>query len=93
MAGALKIALGCTYLRQCHLGNCPYGIATQDGKLRKRLNIEKSAVKVANFITAATEEVKSIARICGKNALHKLDREDLAALDPELSRITNIQMA
>lgn len=65
----------------------------QDGKLRKRLNIEKSAVKVANFITAATEEVKSIARICGKNALHKLDREDLAALDPELSRITNIQMA
>jgi glutamate synthase domain-containing protein 2 len=42
MAGALKIALGCTYLRQCHLGNCPYGIATQDGKLRKRLDVQQA---------------------------------------------------
>ena len=73
--------------------SCPYGIATQDGKLRKRLNIEEGAARVANFIKAATAEVKSIARICGKNAVQKLDREDLAALDQELSRITKIKMA
>lgn len=92
MAGALKIALGCTYLRQCHLGNCPYGIATQDGKLRKRLNVEQGGTRVANFITAATEEVKSIARICGKSSIHDLNRDDLVSLDPELSRITGIPM-
>ena len=93
MAGALKIALGCTYLRQCHLGSCPYGIATQDGKLRKRLDVKKSALRVANFINAATEEVKSIARICGKSSVHDLNRNDLVSLDRELSRITNIPMA
>lgn len=93
MAGALKIALGCTYLRQCHLGSCPYGIATQDGKLRKRLDVKKAAVRVANFINAATEEVKSIARICGKASVHDLNRDDLVSLDQELSRITNIPMA
>jgi len=93
MAGALKIALGCTYLRQCHLGSCPYGIATQDGKLRKRLDVKKAAVRVANFIKAATEEVKSIARICGKASVHDLNRDDLVSLDQELSRITNIPMA
>jgi len=92
MAGALKIALGCTYLRQCHLGNCPYGIATQDGKLRKRLDVEKGGRRVANFINAATEEVKSIARICGKTSIHDLGRDDLVALNPELSRITGIPM-
>ena len=93
MAGALKIALGCTYLRQCHLGNCPYGIATQDGKLRKRLDVEQGAVRVANFIRAATEELKSISRICGKTAIRDLSREDLVSLAPELARITNISMA
>lgn len=93
MAGALKVALGCTYLRQCHLGNCPYGIATQDGKLRKRLNVQKGAEKVANFINAATKDVASIARICGKTSLTNLNKNDLVSLDPELSRITNIAMA
>ena len=93
MAGALKIALGCTYLRQCHLDSCPYGIATQDGKLRKRLDVNKGAERVANFIKAATEEVKSIARICGKSSIHDLSRDDLVSLDKELSRITHIPMA
>ena len=31
---AALIALGCVYVRQCHLNTCPVGIATQDEKLR-----------------------------------------------------------
>ncbi len=69
------------------LGNCPYGIATQDGKLRKRLDVQQAGTRVANFITAATEELKSIARICGKSTVADLSRDDLVSLDPELSRI------
>ncbi|MCI5140758.1 MAG: glutamate synthase, partial [Candidatus Electrothrix sp. ATG1] len=88
-----KIALGCTYLRQCHLGKCPHGIATQDKKLRKRLDVEQGAARIARFIRATTEEVKSVARCCGKNSVHNLDRTDLAALRPELTRITGIESA
>jgi len=93
LAGALKIALGCTYLRKCHEGSCPYGIATQDNKLRKRLNWEEGARKVFNFIHAATDEIKTIARICGKSNVHDLDKTDLVSLDPELSRLTGVRPA
>jgi hypothetical protein len=31
-------------------------------------------VQVANFIRAATDEIKAIARICGKNNIHKIDK-------------------
>ena len=93
MGGALKIALGCTYLRQCHLGNCPHGIATQDKKLRKQLDVEQGAKRIARFIKAATEEVQAIARSCGKDSIHALDRSDLLALHPDLARITGVDLA
>lgn len=93
MAGALKIAMGCKYIRECHLGTCPYGIATQERSLRKRLDVDIAAKRVANFIRAATEEVKTFARICGKDEIHKLDRDDLRAINPEVARITGVEMA
>jgi len=93
MGGALKIALGCTYLRQCHLGNCPHGIATQNKKLRKRLDVEQGANRIARFINAVTEDVKTVARSCGKDSVHALDRSDLAALHPDLARITGVEPA
>jgi len=93
MGGALKVALGCTYLRQCHLGNCPHGIATQNRKLRKRLDVEQGAARIARFIQAANEELQIIARSCGRNSVHALQRQDLAALDPEIARITGVELA
>ncbi len=93
MAGALKIALGCKYIRECHLGTCPYGIATQTKKLRKRLNVDKAAKRVSNFIQAATHDIETIARICGKDDIHELSRDDLKAINPELSRITGVALA
>ena len=93
MAGALKIAMGCKYIRECHLGTCPYGIATQDTRLRKRLDVENAAQRIANFIRAATDEVKTIARICGKNDIHKLNKDDLRAINSELARVTGVEMA
>lgn len=93
MGSALKVALGCTYLRQCHLGNCPHGIATQNEKLRRRLDVEQGAARIARFIRAATEEVKSVARSCGRDSVHDLDRTDLAALHSESARITGVESA
>ena len=93
LGGALKIALGCRYIRKCHEGTCPYGIATQDPQLRTRLDVVQGAEKVSRLIRTATEEIKAICRICGKAHVKDLDRSDLIALDPELSRITGIEMA
>ena len=32
------VALGCTMMRKCHLNTCPFGVATQDPRLRARFN-------------------------------------------------------
>jgi len=93
MGGALKIALGCQYIRECHKGTCPYGIATHDPFLRTRLNVDEGARKIANFILAATEELKSITRVCGKRDIHDLNKDDLVALLPELAKITGVASA
>ncbi|MDA3788601.1 MAG: glutamate synthase-related protein [Desulfobacula sp.] len=93
MGGALKIALGCRYIRDCHKGTCPFGIATQNPMLRTRLNVDEKAIHVANFIRAATHEIKAIARICGKNNIHEINKNDLIALTSEMARITGVNLA
>ncbi|CAK9435930.1 uncharacterized protein LODBEIA_P05460 [Lodderomyces beijingensis] len=41
------IAMGCIYMRKCHTGACPVGIATQDPELRKKF--EGTPEHVINF--------------------------------------------
>lgn len=90
--GAL-IALGCTVCRQCHMGKCPKGIATQDQKLRRRLDPEKGAVRVYNYIKAMTEELKILTQQAGKTDVRNLEKEDLRALNINTSAITGVKLA
>ena len=91
-ATSLLVAMGCTYCRLCYLGKCPKGIATQDVELRKKLNVEESAQKIANFIKNSTEEIKMIAGVCGENDIHKLNKGHLRALNSEIARITGTKL-
>lgn len=90
-ASSLLVAMGCLGCRQCYLGKCPKGIATQDQELRKNLNVEMAAQNIANFIRNCTEEIKMIAGACGENNVHNLNRSHLRALDPAkiLQRFAN----
>ena len=87
------IALGCTVCRQCHLGKCPKGIATQDPKLRRRLDPEKGGIKVYNYIKAMTEELKILTQQAGKTDVRNLEMEDLRALTINASAITGVKLA
>jgi glutamate synthase domain-containing protein 2 len=91
MATSMLVAMGCIYCRLCHLGKCPIGLTTQDPQLRKKLNIEEAAKKVANFIKNCTEEIKMIAGACGENDIHKLNKNHLRALTLEISKITKVK--
>jgi len=88
---ALLVAMGCVYCRLCYLGKCPYGITTQDPELRKNLNIETAAQKIANFIKNSTEEIKMISGACGENDIHKLNKQHLRALNSEIAEMAEIQ--
>lgn len=91
-ATALLVAMGCNYCRLCYLGKCPAGIATQNEELRKRLDIEEAAQKVASYIKNCTEEIKMIAGACGESDIHKLSKGHLRALNSEIAKITKTKL-
>lgn len=88
---ALMMALGCQQYRLCDTGKCPLGIATQDPKLRARLDVDQSAARVANFFRVSTEEIKDFARLTGNDNVHSLNETDLCTTNSEISGHTNIQ--
>jgi glutamate synthase domain-containing protein 2/glutamate synthase domain-containing protein 3 len=55
---AALVTLGCTLLRKCHEGACPFGIGTQDPELRKRFAGKPEYVERYMYFVA--EEVRQI---------------------------------
>ena len=47
----------------CHTGRCPVGVATQDPKLRARLNPDDAALRVYNYLHSMTLEAQYKALI------------------------------
>jgi glutamate synthase domain-containing protein 2 len=86
------IAMGCVVCLRCHEGKCAFGIGTQDPELRERLEIDKAAQQVANYITAMTNEAIILAKAAGKTRLTSLEREDLRSLTLEACAMTGIPL-
>lgn len=93
MASAPLIAAACQQYRICGSGNCPVGIATQEPELRKRLKVEQSAQRVANYLKVTNAELKTFARITGHTSIHDLSVDDLVTVNREISEYTNIRHA
>ncbi|HEX2748542.1 MAG TPA: glutamate synthase large subunit [Verrucomicrobiales bacterium] len=64
------IALGCVYVRKCHLNTCPVGIATQDPKYRDKFKGKKEYV--INFFNSVAEEVRQHMAWLGVRKLNDL---------------------
>src|SRR4029077_2330029 len=58
-------AIGCLGMRACHTNNCPVGIATQKPHLMARIEIDKSAARLARFLETSVDLMKILARACG----------------------------
>lgn len=93
VASAALIAAACQQYKICGMGSCPVGIATQNPELRKRLDIDKSAQRVANYLNVTLEELKTFARVTGHNSIHGMNVDDLVTLNREISEFTNIPHA
>ncbi|HJC55762.1 MAG TPA: alpha-hydroxy-acid oxidizing protein [Candidatus Eisenbergiella intestinipullorum] len=93
VASAPLIAMACQQYRICGSGMCPMGIATQDEELRRRLNQDAAAARVANFLNVSLEELKMFARITGHADLHELCVDDLCTISREISEFTDIPHA
>lgn len=86
------VAMGCRVCLRCHTGKCAFGIGTQDPEMRKNLDIDAAAEKVANYITGMTYEAVLLAKAAGKTKLSSLEREDLRSMTLESCAMTGIPL-
>jgi methylamine---glutamate N-methyltransferase subunit C len=77
----------------CHTGRCPVGVTTQDAALEQRLEVETGARRVRNYLKTLTMELTMLARACGKQDVHHLEREDLVALTVESAAMAGVPLA
>jgi glutamate synthase (NADPH/NADH) large chain len=68
---APMVALGCKYLRICHLNNCATGVATQHNVLRAKFFIGLPQM-VMNYFRFVAEEVREILASLGVRSLAEL---------------------
>jgi len=86
------IALGCKYLRICHLNNCATGVATQDETLRRKyfVGLPEMVMHYFRFLVRETREIMAelgisrLVDLIGRtDLLHELDGQT-----PKQRRIT-----
>ncbi len=65
------VALGCKFLRICHLNNCATGVATQNEELREEF-FRGTVDMVKNFFTFVAEETRQWMAYLGVRSLEEL---------------------
>lgn len=88
------VALGCKYLRICHLNNCATGVATQNENLRTQhfIGLPQMVMNYFNFVARETREwlaklgVRSLQDLIGRT-----DLLDILPGDTDKQRKLNLQ--
>ena len=68
---SVMVALGCKYLRICHLNNCATGVATQNKILRMK-HFSGSPERVVNYFKFIAQEVREIMASLGIKTIDEL---------------------
>ena len=64
------LAIGCHMLRVCHLNTCPYGVCTQDEKLRKRFKGKPEYI--INFMRFVAQDLREIMARLGFHSIDEM---------------------
>jgi len=86
-------AIGCVAARMCNTNNCPAGIATQNPDLRKRLDVDASALRLKNFFEASVELMQVMARACGHHRLSDFNQDDLATWHHSMAQLSGVRFS
>ncbi|MGH1477418.1 MAG: glutamate synthase-related protein [Geminicoccales bacterium] len=86
-------AVGCIAARMCNSNNCPVGVATQKPELRKRLDVQTGAERLARFFGASVELMQVLARACGHANLSDFRHEDITTWKREMAELCGIRFA
>jgi glutamate synthase (NADPH/NADH) large chain len=69
---APMVAMGCKYLRVCHLNNCATGVATQNAVLRVKHFKPNAVHKVMNYFRFVARDVREHLAALGVGSLNEL---------------------
>jgi glutamate synthase (NADPH/NADH) large chain len=88
------VALGCKYLRICHLNNCATGVATQNQQLRDH-HFRGTVEMVKHLFTFIAEETREVMAQLGVRSLEELvGRTDLLEINDGLTpRQNNLDLS
>jgi glutamate synthase domain-containing protein 2 len=90
VANAAIQAVGCIAARICNTNNCPSGVATQKPELRRRLDVDAGAIRLATFFDAAVKLMQVMARACGHDRLSGFRQSDLTTWKREMADLSGI---
>ncbi|SFL41639.1 glutamate synthase-related protein [Shimia aestuarii] len=93
VSNAAMQAVGCIAARMCNSNNCPVGIATQKPELRKLLDVQGGAEKLARYFGASVELMQVLARACGHDSLSDFRREDITTWKKEMAELSGVRFA
>lgn len=83
-------AIGCVAARMCNTNNCPAGIATQKPELRKLLDVDTGAKRLATFLDASVHLMQVMARACGHDHFSKFTSSDLTTWKSEMADLAGV---
>ncbi|MEY4642729.1 MAG: hypothetical protein RLZZ227_2723 [Pseudomonadota bacterium] len=88
------IAMGCKYLRICHLNNCATGVATQDKSLRDGYFIGQPEMVMNYFKFVAQDTRQWLAKLGVRNLVDLIGRTDLLVRLPgETEKQANLDLS
>ena len=58
-------SIGCIQAQRCQTDRCPTGVATQDPRLMRGLDVADKSVRCANYLATVRFELERLARACG----------------------------
>jgi len=82
IGSATLVAVGCTMCGKCYTGKCPWGITTNESRLKKRQNPDVAARRLANLVKAWGHEIQEMLGGMGLNSVESLrgNRDKLRAV-------------
>ncbi|ALG66863.1 FMN-binding glutamate synthase family protein [Beggiatoa leptomitoformis] len=81
------------YCHHCHTGHCPVGITTHRPELEARLDPQRGAKHLQNYLTTMVLDMQTLARACGKTHVLNLEPEDMVALTLEAAAMAKVPLA
>lgn len=77
----------------CNTGLCPAGITTQEVKLVKRLDIDKAAQNIVDYVLAFDQELRKLMAPVGNSTLPVGRSDALVSIDQDVASKLDIQYA